>query len=185
MQNAEYEFPRIYLLRGWVNSVGCLQNSLGMDCVSTMEVLVQMSAVEEVEELLQRYKLATAEFVRGNPEPYKALFSHQQDVTLANPFFPVVRGWGEVSMALERTASRLRDGEFLDSEIVSKYVTDELAYVVQLAHERAKVGGNDELSPIDLRNTMILRPEGGKWKIVHLHGDPITTPQPAESVIQK
>src|SRR3712207_3886877 len=144
-----------------------------------------MSAVAEIEGLLERYKLATAEFVRGNPEPYKALFSHREDVTLANPFFPVVRGWDEVSLALERTASRLRDGEFLGSEIVSKHVTAELAYVVQLAHERAKVGGSEILSPIDLRNTMILRPEGGAWKIVHLHGDPITTPRPAESVIQE
>jgi ketosteroid isomerase-like protein len=144
-----------------------------------------MSAVDEVEGLLQRYKLATAEFVRGNPEPYKALFSHEGDVTLANPFFPVVRGWDEVSVALERTASRLRDGEFLGSEIVSKYVTNELAYVVQLAHETAKVGGSEVLSPVDLRNTMVLRPEGGAWKIVHLHGDPITTPRPAESVIRQ
>ena len=144
-----------------------------------------MSAVDEVEGLLQRYKLATAEFVRGNPEPYKALFSHEEDVTLANPFFPVVRGWDEVSVALERTASRLRDGEILGSEIVSKYVTNELAYVVQLAHETAKVGGSEVLSQIDLRNTMVLRPEGGAWKIVHLHGDPITTPRPAESVIQE
>jgi SnoaL-like domain len=144
-----------------------------------------MSAIEEVEELLENYKLATAEFLQGDAEPYKALFSHQQDVTLANPFFPVVRGWEEVSLALERTASRLRDGEFLNSEIVSKYVTAELAYVVQLAHERAKVGGSDEVSPIDLRNTMILRPEGDAWKIVHLHGDPITTPRSAESVIRQ
>ena len=144
-----------------------------------------MSAVDEVEGLLQRYKLATAEFVRGNPEPYKALFSHEEDVTLANPFFPVVRGWDEVSVALECTASRLRDGEVLGSEIVSKYVTEELAYVVQLAHERAKVGGSEVLSPVDLRNTMVLRPEGGAWKIVHLHGDPITTPRPAESVIRQ
>jgi ketosteroid isomerase-like protein len=69
-------------------------------------------------------------------------------------------------------------------EIVAKYVTDELAYVVQLAHEKAKVGGSEILSPIELRNTMILRPEGGTWKIVHLHGDPITVPRPAESVIR-
>src|SRR5918995_4229909 len=144
-----------------------------------------MSAIEDVEDLIEKYKLATAEFLRGDAEPYKALFSHREDVTLANPFFPVVRGWDEVSVTLERTASRLREGEFLDSEIVSKYVTDELAYVVQLAHERAKVGGSDEVTPIDLRNTMILRPEGGEWKIVHLHGDPITTPRPAESVIRQ
>jgi len=144
-----------------------------------------MSAVEEVEELLEKYKLATAEFLRGNPAPYEGLFSHQEDVTLANAFFPIARGWDEVSATLARSASRLRDGEFLGSEIVAKYVTDELPYVVQLAHERAKVGGSEVLCPIDLRNTMILRPEGGTWKIVHLHGDPITTPRPAESVIQQ
>jgi ketosteroid isomerase-like protein len=40
--------------------------------------------------------------------------------------------------------------------------------------------------PIALRATMILRPEeDGEWKVVHLHEDPITSPQPAESVIQE
>jgi hypothetical protein len=144
-----------------------------------------VAAVDDVDALIERYKLATAEFIKGNPEPYKELFSHREDVTLANPFFPVVRGWEEVAEALERSASRLRDGEFLGSEIVAKHVTDELACVVQLAHERAKVGASEVLSPIDLRNTMVLRPEDSTWKIVHLHGDPITTPQPAESVIQQ
>jgi hypothetical protein len=120
-----------------------------------------MSAVDEVEELLEKYKLATSEFLRGNPEPYKALFSHQQDVTLANALFPIARGLEEVSVTLERTAERLRDGEFLGSEIVAKHVTEELAHVVQLAHERAKVTGSEILSPIDLGNTIILRPEGG------------------------
>ena len=142
-----------------------------------------MGAMDEVEELIEKYKLATTEFIRGNPEPYKALFSHREDVTLANPFFPPVRGWDRVTETLERTAARLRDGEFLGSEIIAKYVTPELAYVVQLAREKAKVGGSEVVSTIDLRNTMILRPEDGTWKIVHLHGDPITTPQPAESVI--
>jgi ketosteroid isomerase-like protein len=144
-----------------------------------------MGAMDEVEELIEKYKLATAEFVRGNPEPYKMLFSHREDVTLANPFFPPVRGWDSVAETLERTAARLRDGEFLGSEIIAKYVTAEVAYVVRLARERAKVGGSQVVAPINLRNTMILRPEDGTWRIVHLHGDPITTPQPAESVIQE
>jgi hypothetical protein len=60
-----------------------------------------------------------------------------------------------------------------------------LAYVVRLAHERARVGGGEVVTPLNLRNTMVLRPEDGTWKIVHLHGDPITTPQSAESVIQQ
>jgi len=153
--------------------------------VLTVEVISQMSAVDDVDKVLEQYQLATAEFVKGNPEPYKMIFSHREDVTLANPFFPPVRGWDAVAKTLERTASRLRDGEFVGSETVAKYVTAELAYVVALVREKAKVGGSEDVTPIALRTTMILRPEEGAWKVVHLHGDPITTPQAAESVIQK
>ena len=144
-----------------------------------------MSAVDDVDKLIEHHQQATAEFVKGNPEPYKALFSHREDVTLANPFFPPVRGWDEVAEVLERTASLLRDGEFVGSEIISKYVTAELAYVVSLVRERAKVGRSVYIVPIALRATMILRPEDGVWKVVHLHEDPVTSPQPAESVIQE
>jgi len=144
-----------------------------------------MAAVDEVDEVLEQYHLAAAEFIRGNPEPYKMVFSHREDVTLANPYGPPVRGWEQVSKALEHTASRLRDGELVDSQTVAKCVTPELAYVVSLVREKAKVGGSEDITPIALRTTMILRPEGGTWKVVHLHGDPITTPQPAESVIQQ
>ena len=144
-----------------------------------------MSAVDDVDKLIERYQQATAEFVKGNPEPYKALFSHREDVTLANPFFPPVRGWEQVAETLERSASLLRDGEFVGSEIISKYVTAELAYVVSLVRERAKVGRSVDSAPIALRTTMILRPEEGVWKVVHPHEDPITTPQPVESVIQE
>jgi|SRR5215203_6405352 len=144
-----------------------------------------MAAVDDFDAVIEQYKLATAEFLKSNPEPYKMVFSHKEDVTLANPFFPPVRGWDEVAKTLESTASRLRDGEFVSSEIIAKYVTAELAYVVALVRERAKVGGSEDISPIALRTTMMLRPEEGTWKVVHLHGDPITTPQPAESVIQE
>jgi len=146
---------------------------------------LQLSAVEDVDEAIEQYHLAAAEFIRGNPEPYKMVFSHREDVNLANPLFPPVRGWERVAEALERTAARLRDGELVDSETVAKCVTPDLAYVVSLVREKAKVGGSNGITPIALRTTMILRPEEGTWKVVHLHGDPITTPQPAESVIQE
>jgi ketosteroid isomerase-like protein len=70
-------------------------------------------------------------------------------------------------------------------ENVAKYVTPELAYIVEVERYKAKVGGGEELAPISLRVTSIFRREDGVWKIVHRHADPITTAQPAESVIQK
>jgi ketosteroid isomerase-like protein len=64
-------------------------------------------------------------------------------------------------------------------------VTAELAYVVQLEHLEAKVGGREDITPYSLRSTMIFRPEDGVWKVVHRHADPIITPQPSESVLQE
>src|ERR671912_1327740 len=141
-----------------------------------------MSAVDDVDHLIEQCQLAAGEFVKGTPEPVKKLWSHKEDVTLANPWGPPVRGFDEVAKTIEHAASLRRDGEFLGSEIVAKYVSAELAYVVQL--ERAKVGAREDIAPIATRATMIFRPEEGTWKMVHRHADPITTPQPTESVIQ-
>jgi ketosteroid isomerase-like protein len=68
----------------------------------------------------------------------------------------------------------------------SKYVTADLAYVVQIERAEAKIGAREDITPIAVRATMIFRPEDdGEWKLVHRHADPITTPRPAESVIQE
>jgi ketosteroid isomerase-like protein len=114
------------------------------------------------------------------------LHSRRDDVTLANPYGPPVRGWDEVAKAEEHAASLRRDGEAIGFEIIAKYVTADLAYVVQLERLQAKVGARKDITPYSLRSTMIFRPEeDGEWKVVHRHADPITTAQPAESVIQE
>jgi ketosteroid isomerase-like protein len=144
-----------------------------------------MTAVDDVDRLIERFQQALGEFVKGNPEPDKELFSRKDDVTLANPLGPPVRGGDEVAKTIERAASTIRDGQTPRFETISKLVTPELAYVVWIERQEAKMGANDELTQFALRVTMIFRPEEGEWKIVHRHAEPITTPQPAESVIQE
>src|ERR687885_2167192 len=145
-----------------------------------------MSAVVEgVDQLIEQYHLASDEFLKGNPEPTKRLFSHQEDVTLANPLGPPVRGWEQVAEVMEHASSISRDGELTSIETVAKHVTPELAYVVQIERPKAKLGAREDITPFALRVTMIFRPEEGEWKIVHRHADPITTAQPAASVIQE
>jgi hypothetical protein len=51
-------------------------------------------------------------------------------VTLANPYGPPVRGWEQVARSIEHASSLRSDGEFVGSEVVAKYVTAELAYVL-------------------------------------------------------
>jgi len=135
--------------------------------------------------VVEQYQRALGEFVKGNPEPVKMVFSHREDVTLANPLGPVVRGWEQVAATGERAASQVREGEIGAFDIVAKYITPELAYMVWVERTKAKVGGRQDVAAIALRVTTIFRPEDGTWKVVHRHADPITTAQPIESVIQK
>jgi ketosteroid isomerase-like protein len=144
-----------------------------------------MSAVDDVDQLIEQFNLAQGEVVKGNPEPAMKLWSHQEYVTLNNPLAPPAHGWDEVAEVTERAVSQFRDGEMVGFEIIEKHVTPELAYVVRVERARAKVGGSEDITPFALRVTMIFRPEEGSWKIVHRHADPITTAQPAESVLQE
>jgi ketosteroid isomerase-like protein len=145
-----------------------------------------MTAVDDVDELIEQYHQAPDKFLKGNPEPVTKLFSHRDDVTLANPLVgPPARGGEQVAATLEHAASQFRDGENVGFETVAKYVTPEFAYVLEIERAKAKVGAREDIAPSALRVTMISRPEDGTWKVVHRHANPITTPQPAESVIQE
>jgi hypothetical protein len=48
--------------------------------------------VPDLDQFVADYHDALDEFFRGNPEPAKVLYSHLDDVSLANPFGPVVIG---------------------------------------------------------------------------------------------
>jgi ketosteroid isomerase-like protein len=155
-----------------------------------------MATVDDLDQAFENWRLATREFIRGNPGPAQESFSHRADVTLANPLGPAVpeigpvaHGWEQVALTQEHAASRFTDGAEVDFEIVERYVSPHLACVVLIEWMKARVvSGNEDTSPhavpVALRVTMTFRPEEGEWKVVHRHADPITTPRPGESVIR-
>jgi ketosteroid isomerase-like protein len=144
-----------------------------------------MTTVEDLDRVIEKCRLALDEFVKGDPEPMKEMFSHREDVSLANPLDPPARGWGEVAETMDRAASNFTDGAMVAFEDVAKYVTPELAYTVWLERQQARVGGRRGVTPFVLRVTMIYRHEDSTWKVVHRHADTVTTPRPAESMIQE
>ena len=56
---------------------------------------------------------------------------------------------------------------------------------MEIERVMAKLGAREDITPFALRVTTIFRLEEGTWRVVHRHADPITTAQPAESVIQE
>ena len=141
-----------------------------------------MAAADDLDRVIEQYHQALDEFSRGNPDPVKNFYSGRDDVAIANPFFPLTRGREQVVERLERSVQNFSDGEVGFQNVV-KWVSDELACIVELEEWRTKVGGREEVTPFTLRVTTLFRAEGGGWKVVHRHADPITTARPAESVI--
>ena len=90
--------------------------------------------------LIEQYHQVLDEFSRGNPDPVKNLYSSRDDVAIANPFFPLTRGREQVVQRLERSVQYFRDGQ-VGFENVAKWVSGELACIVELEEWKTKVGG--------------------------------------------
>ncbi len=132
----------------------------------------------ELDRVIEKYRLALGDFVKGNPEPMKLLFSIQEDITLANPFGGMRHGRQQVVEGLESSASFFEDGEAPGFQTISKHVTNNLASIIVVENYRTKVVGRQYYAPISLRVTSLLRLEDGLWKVIHRHADPLVTAQP-------
>lgn len=95
----------------------------------------------DFDQVVVRYHRALADFFRGNPDPAIAFFSHEEDVSLGNPFDPFVRGWKEACEAARRAASNYRYGQDESFDNVVKYVASDLALLVEVEGCKARIGG--------------------------------------------
>src|SRR4051794_29322053 len=127
-----------------------------------------------LDEVLRAWESAANAFAKGDPEPVKALYSRAEDVTLANPFGPPVRGWENVSAALDFASSRFRDGSVAEFNNLARYESPDLVTLLDVEHWRTKVGGGNH-ADFSLRVSSTYRREQGEWKLVHRHADPISS----------
>jgi ketosteroid isomerase-like protein len=128
-------------------------------------------ANQSFDAVLQEVEAAQVRLVNGQPDAFKALWSHEDDVTLSGGLGgAIAKGWTQVSERLDWVATQYRDGARTHQE-VARYVGQDLAYVVLRETIQFK-------SPLDrrpmiqeLRVTQVFRLEGGRWRLVHRHAD--------------
>jgi ketosteroid isomerase-like protein len=132
------------------------------------------SSVQELEQVIQQYHAALDVFLRGRPEPMKALFSRADDVVLANPFGPAVGGWESAAAGLEDASSRFTDGKLSGFDRLASYTAADLATIFEVEYGKVSVGGGP-VSDWRLRTTTTFRFEDGTWRVVHRHADTINT----------
>lgn len=135
----------------------------------------------DLEDFVHRCEEAWQVFVTGDPGPAMLLFSHRDDVTLANPWGPAVTGWADVSKTLEAAAARFRQGRLAAFDVLTKFVSDDLACYHEIERGEAMLGGRSEPEPFALRVTSTYRHEDGQCRVVLRHADPIAGKRPADA----
>jgi SnoaL-like domain len=119
---------------------------------------------------MTRLESAEHEFAQGRPAAFKALWSHDDEVSLCGGFGGTESGWNKVAARLDWASSQISEGTRSSEEIRSTVGAD-FAYIVQTERIRFRVPGRAEQSTLDLRVTMVFRRESEGWRIVHRHAD--------------
>jgi ketosteroid isomerase-like protein len=139
---------------------------------------------DELDVVIGQYHGALDEFVNGHPDHLQTLFSHDDDVSLANPIAPIARGWEQVARTQTEASSQFLESGPTHFERLVTYVTPRLAFIVEMERFMGRTIAMEERAPMALRVTTILRPEDGTWKILHRHADALAASRPLESIAQ-
>jgi ketosteroid isomerase-like protein len=120
--------------------------------------------------------------IQGDVEPFRALYSDADDITIGNPFGPFAAGRDATRAAGTRAASNYTDGEIVAFDRIVTHTADTLACVVEVERFSVRLAQAAELASVALRVTSLYRREASGWRLVHRHADPITSVRPAHSV---
>ncbi|MGH2460205.1 MAG: YybH family protein, partial [Chloroflexota bacterium] len=114
---------------------------------------------------------ATQHFLQGDAAGWKAVWSHDDDVTLFGGRGAYERGWAQLAPRFDWIAATYAESRDFASENISTVVGADLAYAVGIERSRMRFQGREDFGPVVLRVTHIYRRGDDGWKLVHRHAD--------------
>lgn len=131
-----------------------------------------------VEEAVDGFYMALNAMFTGDLEPMKAAWSHADDVTYMGPAGGFRVGWAAVEADWQSQADLKLGGrvEPIDIHIIQG---PEIA-IVKNRERGENVGPDGQPAPVTLRASLVLRNEGGVWKVIGHQTDllPLLSEQP-------
>jgi ketosteroid isomerase-like protein len=128
---------------------------------------------EDFDDFLKQRHAAAAAYVSGDPEPLGELVASEHDATFFSPRGDITAGTEDVAARYAEDAKAFGPGSQNDMETLNSGAGDEIGFWVGRQRSQATMRDQDDPVHFDLRITEIYRPEGGKWKLVHRHADPV------------
>ena len=123
-------------------------------------------------EMMPRLQRAEKAIHDGDAAPRYETWSHHDPVTLFGAWLSAT-GWTDVQAVFDTIAARFSDSGTCEFEMIAAGASGDLAYTVGYEHTTTHVDG--EARTYTLRATQVYRREDGIWKVVHRHGDGLTT----------
>ena len=129
----------------------------------------------DLAELVELMRDAASAYIGGEIRRYFDLMQHADDFTLMDPFGGETQRHTPVTDARIAELEELFQGGECTLEVVETYASGNLAVLVVVEHQHAKVG---PYPPQDwsLRATLLFRREAGVWRLAHRHADPLVHP---------
>jgi ketosteroid isomerase-like protein len=123
---------------------------------------------------LPEWEQAQSRFINGDPSLWKQNASKGEDATIFGAFGGYEKGWNEVGPRYEWASSQFKEsGATQKIEYLNAGASGDLAFTVGIERQQARVGSQNTLTPRALRVTQVFRKEGGGWKLLHRHADPL------------
>ena len=108
----------------------------------------------------------------GDSAPRMAMWSRAEPLSLFGAAMSG-RGWAQIEPIFDALGTQFANCLSYENEIIAAEARGDLAFTVALEHTTASING--EPRTYTLRATTIFRRESGEWKVVHRHGDALTT----------
>lgn len=120
----------------------------------------------------QRRRVATA-FVNGDSGPLREISTAADPATFFGPAGGVEQGAARVLSGNEAAARQFHRGSTTELEILHSAADGDLGYWTGWQRATVRVEGHAEPVSMSLRVTEVFRREGGAWKLIHRHADPL------------
>src|SRR5687768_10428356 len=129
---------------------------------------------------LAQWESAQSRFINGDPSLWKQNSSQGDDASIFGAFGGSEKGWKEVGARYEWASAQFEDsGAKQKIEYLSTEVSGDVAFTVSIERQVARIVGQKEATPRSLRVTQVFRKEGGLWKLLHRHADPLVERMPS------